>query len=70
MRIRASVFDSSFVRGMAQAVDIRGSIASSRLWRFRAKRGDTQNVLSRDWRVIRGDLRRAMNKFNLSNGRF
>jgi hypothetical protein len=56
MITNAKIFRGAFVRGMAQAFDLTGAIASRRLSRFRNHPGAVRNALGADWRAVTRDF--------------
>ncbi|HSU13374.1 hypothetical protein [Longimicrobium sp.] len=66
MIARSSLLGRAFVRGMAQAVDLTGSIGSRRLRRM-VVRSDRAALLA-DWAAVSRDLRVAVQRYAAGHG--
>ena len=62
------IFSGAFLRGMAQAFDLTGSIASRRLAGFRRPRRTVRRTLSSNWAALGRDLGLAMRRYREQHG--
>jgi hypothetical protein len=67
MITRSTLLRSAFFRGMAQAVDLTGSIGTQRIRRMLANR-TSRGALAHDWEAVSHDLRRAMQRYAAEHG--
>ncbi len=63
-----NIFRRAFTRGMAQAFDLYGVIASRRLSRFRNRPGTARRALGSDWRAVSCDFARGTSLVWRSHG--
>lgn len=61
MITRASIFDSAFLWGMAQAFDLGGGLARRRLARFRQR--SVRGALASSWAAVGHDLSTALRRY-------
>ena len=62
------LFNSAFVRGMAQAFDLTGGMARHRLARFRADRRSVRGALGSDWSALGRDLSLSLRRYGELHG--